>query len=489
MPSIEEMYEGLITENDIDQFLGVKRSYDDDDAEDFMTSKELSKLQVQQEERGFGVTPSATEIEEEVHFKTYSKKRVHKYTESEMAKIREDCLVSIVHDYGENDIFHMSDEQRAENDMLAEMSAKLGSLKRTYRRVDQYIEAMRTVVAAWEMLEQKGNYIHTKDEFFRMVGEGRIVSSRIIMPKLKKFDQYNVDMLIKYISNPEMDPSDLVPKKESVRDEWYGFMEEEEEAFQEYYDSYLEEHEDDPDVDANARMYAHQKMEEDEYMRLLSMEEAEYIGANLDNPLPVRVKPIPGKYVKDYDRRRSFDRRSKRKKMNKAERMIDEDVKDILNVIQSNPSNRDVSSYTRSYFLTHSMFEPEKPFKDIWENLRFDGSWASDEDVYLLDLITMEEMMNQPVPRNPYLTYADNELTRFFSAAENNGINVTEIRRRMSIKDGESVTASTKRKNVIKENKKMEASILKRITALNNNPKFKKLVGKAEKALNKTYSE
>ena len=34
---------------------------------------------------------------------------------------------------------------------------------------------------------------HFKEEFFKMVAQGRIVSNQIIMPKLKKMDNYNID--------------------------------------------------------------------------------------------------------------------------------------------------------------------------------------------------------------------------------------------------------------------------------------------------------
>ena len=44
-------------------------------------------------------------------------------------------------------------------------------------------------------------------------------------------------------------------------------------------------------------------------------------------------------------------------------------------------------------------------------------------------------------------------------------------------------------KRTKKENKKIESALLQRITKLNNSPKFKKIVGKAENALNKYYED
>ena len=219
----------------------------DDDSEDFVTSTEIVKTKEKLEKK-LGITTSDDDgvIEESVHFKRYTKRREHKYTEREMAEIRNSCHRTIVHDYGEFDIYHISNEERARNDQLAEISMKLSKLKRTYRRVDQYIEAMRTVFEAWSLLERT-NYLHTKEEFYKMVADGRIVSNRIIMPKLKRMDQYNIDMIINYISNPDLDASHLVPKK-TERD----------------HDSFF-------DDDFN------EESELDEMQRLLSKEEVEFI--------------------------------------------------------------------------------------------------------------------------------------------------------------------------------------------------------------------
>ena len=223
MSNIMEDYKKLLDGNvymggDIyDQFVDEY-----DDTESFITSKEIVENKEKIEKSGISIDIpiEPADIEEEVHFKRYTKKRAHKYTESEMKAIRESCVSTIVHDYGERDIYHISDEERRKNDMLADLSMRLSTVKRVYNKVDQYIEAMRVVVEAWELLE-KNNYIHTKDEFFEMVAEGTIISNRIIMPKLKKADRYNMDTIIMYISNPELDAKDLLPKKNTVRDNWY----------------------------------------------------------------------------------------------------------------------------------------------------------------------------------------------------------------------------------------------------------------------------
>ena len=184
-------------------------TFDEEDGESFITSADIVKKNLQIEGKGKGHVNNG-DIEESVIFKRKSRRREHKYTEFELKEIEESCVFTIVHDYGEFDWYHISDEERAEKDLLFEISLKLAGLKKTYRKIDQYIKAMRVVFEAWTILE-KHNYIHTKEEFFSLVAEGKIVSNRIIMPKMRKLDDYNLDLVIAYISNPELDPSHLSP--------------------------------------------------------------------------------------------------------------------------------------------------------------------------------------------------------------------------------------------------------------------------------------
>lgn len=499
--SIEEMYENLINGIDDfnnDDFLSNDNltGFDPDDVEDFTTSKELIKAKEDLEEK-FGIVAEEHEIEEDTHFKIYNKRREHKYTETELAAIKESCIHTIVHDYGPNDFYHQTDEERAENDVLSEIGLKLGCLKRTYRKIDQYIEAMRVVVQAWELLE-RNNYVHTSDEFFQLVASGTIVSNRIIMPKMKRIDRYNMDIIIKYISNPELDPSVLVPIKEEKKDfdlydSFYvdvDTLKETDEKFNKYYtefiDKYKEEHPDDEDFDptdieAEAIEYVREQIELEEMERLLSPEEVEYINSHADNPEVIKVTPFKYKWIKGYNKR-SF---SSSKKVKKKDKYIIQNIHEMLNKIQSNPNNH-TEDYTRSYMLTDGMFEINKGEKDFWENLRFDGSWADDNDVFLYNLAVQEELLKQHPPKETYLTYGEKELATFFNILERNGVNVIELRRKMNCTQNDYDKEKSEKSK--KENRKIESAIIQRISKLNENPKFKKIVNKAEKALNE-YNE
>lgn len=447
-------------------YLGKSYLFDDEDDEDFLTSKDINPKEDKREKHLGLVGTSNDPMEEEIYFKRFKSNYEHKYTEKELATMRQSCIGTIVHDYSENDSYHMSDEERKENDMLNELSGKLHGIKGTYRKVDAWIEAMRVVVQAWELLEDKGNFIHTKKEFFELVAEGKIVSNRIIIPKLKKMNNYDIDILIKYISNPELDPSDLLPIVQTTEDDFYRYLDDyEEESIEEKMD------------------------------RLLSIEELEYINNHHDNPEKYKVKDISHKLIKGYDKKsfHSYTKNSKKKKgkkKNKIEEYRIESLHDILNKIQSDPNNRsdDSYSYSRSFMVTNSMFEPVKAPKSFFDEVKFDGSWTNEDDLFLYDLALREEMLKQHPIRNKYMTFADQELSQFFKLLEENGVNTLNIRRKMDVPvDGGS--KEIEEKATKKENKKMESILIQRITKLNSNPKFKKIVAKAENALNKQYGE
>ena len=148
-----------------------------------------------------------------------------------MEEIRESCKKVLVYDYAEKDTYHLSDEEIYQIDSLREIRVQLSTLHKLYNRVDEWVKAMRIVMKAWTILEQKDNYLYTTEEFYQLIGEDRIYHNAIIMPRLKGMNKYNLDMLIQYISNPEMDPTDLLREEQKRRKRMYSssFKNEEEE--------------------------------------------------------------------------------------------------------------------------------------------------------------------------------------------------------------------------------------------------------------------
>ena len=509
--SMDDIYRQIIASSA--RVAGFKEN-EYDDTEEIMTSKELVERHLVPNEKDGQIIPTPVQqpIEEEVHFKLYSKRRKHKYTEKEMAEIRSSCEATIVHDYGEHDMYHQTDEERRENDMLAEVRDQLRGLKRLYHRVDEYIEAMRIVVRAWEILE-KQNYIHTREEFFDMVAKGKIVSSSIIMPKFKRINDYNPDLIIQYISNPDIDASTLRPLQQVQQDPWYNryyrdfendveyqttrsriwgewtmagrqkidayptdISEEELEEMKKKY--YTEDDLDEAALDAYEIAQMHRYLREDEVRVVESAD-----------PPEMKVHPLERRFIKGYDARPGDERiKKKKKKLNKTERRIMDASHVMLNKIQTSVTRQGNSQFSRGFIVANGLFTPEKAEKNVWDELRYDGSLASDKDDFLNELYFRERLMRERAGGSSgYQTYSDIELQRFFATLEAAGVNTLELRRQMNMTDDDMRARNDRRTN--KANKKVEAALIRRLTQLNRDPKFKKIIAQAEKDVNESQEE
>jgi len=461
----QEMMESSGFDPDTGEYTGAKyhrRTFeeDDEDAETFVTSKEIAKMQEEENPSSSGIARRPDEFEEYLHFKRYTEVREHKYTEAELEQIRESCRYCLVHDYSEQDIYHISDEERAKLDSLNEIATKLSGLKTTYGQVDKYVLAMRIVVEAWELLEKKENYLHSDEEFWKMISDGRIYHNRIPIPKLRHMDRYNKDLLIQYISNPDLDPSDLLSQEKQEENAWY-----------------MDDGWDEPEED-----------DEEAMKRLLSPEEVQYILDHEEHPEDIYVKEFKRSELKGYEGNKYHRFRSKKKrKLSKRKKYVRDNLHDILMKIQSNPKNHDSDiQLNRSTLLTHSMFEPPKRIKNPFDDIHFDASWTDKNALFIYDLIMREKMLETAAPGG-VLTYGDLEFQDVFKMMEEQGMNVTHLRQQMNMTSEADKRATIKKKQ--KENRKIESSLLQRITKLNRNPKFKKLIGKAEDKLNKMGEE
>ena len=447
---------------------GGLNQYDANDAlsETFMTSEEME--QAEQQAQGndgtssIPLAPVAPDVEEELHFKRYNKRRVHKYTEKELEEIRESCKKVLVYDYAEKDTYHLSDEEIYQIDSLREIRVQLSTLHKLYNRVDEWVKAMRIVMKAWKILEEKDNYLYTTEEFYQLIGEDRIYHNAIIMPRLKGMNTYNLAMLIQYISNPEMDPTDLLSEEQKRRQKMYSSS---------FYDDEDEEEE---------------ETEEEKMERLLDPEDVELLlkeDVNEGEP-PMYLNVASVKDVQGYDQRTLSSKKLKKlPKRKRAKAYARHNLHVMLNKIQNDPSTRENRfgfGYGYSSLLTKSMFEPQKE-ENVWGDLKMQGSWASDSDTYAYELQMRDALLNQHIPGISYRTYGDDELDRFFNTMEAAGLNVLDLRRRMNMtveEQNSRFVESTK-----KQSKKLEAAILQRITKLNGDPKFKKTIERAEKAL------
>lgn len=385
-------------------------------AEEALVFNSTKKQEKDQSFKSNGPVP----IEENLHFKRYAKKRVHKYTPEEMAQIEKEAQNTIVNDYGSNDFYHISDEERKKNDLLAEISLKLATVKSVYRRFDEYIEAMRIVYKAWEILSEK-NYVHSKKEFFKLVAEGRIVSSRIMIPQLKNLKKYDMDLIVRYVSNPELDVSIFKPEEEEILSD---------ETF------------------------------EEEEERLLSDDEKELV-EKIENEEPFEEIPVHTLKPKLMNR---YLHPKKGKKVSYTQEVFNQ----LMNEVRTdyNQGNQ--------FLFSSAMFEEEE--KSIYDRVPFKGSWKNDEDVFLYNARLEEAHFDEKV--NRYRTYGDEYLENFFDELERNGIDTIELRKNMRIE-----RKISNQKVSSKELKQTEKQILQRIIKLNQDKKFVQMATKAEDKL------
>ena len=136
--------------------------------------------------------------------------------------------------------------------------------------------------------------------------------------------------------------------------------------------------------------------------------------------------------------------------------------------------------------MTHSLFDVPKEEADPFDDVFFTGSWTDKNAVRLNDIALREHLLQQR-PVGSQRTYASLELQDFFNTLEKAGLNVMELRRMMNA-DPETLKQEESKRSK-KENRKIENALIARITAMNQSSKFKKVVAKAEKAINEQFGE
>lgn len=411
-----KMFESMTSSNDF-------RNFKESEIEEFTVGNQ----ETEQNENSYSQRP--VPIDETFHFKSYAPKRTHRYTEKELNEIRNNCQEVIVNDYGLNDIFHVSDEEKLKNDQLAEISMKLMGVKSVYHRVDQYIEAMRIVYRAWEILSQN-NFIRTKKEFFKLIGEGKIVSNRIIIPQLKQAKKYNQKLILEYISNPELDASIFAPTEEDE-------------------DKFLT----DEEID-------------DQMERILSTEDLLAIEEHNNNPKMIQVETVKPKFLKRYlepnkKKKESFNQKVFNSLMNKE---------------------RSTNRNSVNNLFSQSLFDANKKEFDPYDRVHFKGSWRNKNDVKLFDMMVDES--RQFDKNGGFSIENDKSRNEFFDELAKNGVDSIELRKSFLSNKKETSLKESK-----KEFKKEEKMILSKILELNNNKKFNELCKKAESSLSKYYEK
>lgn len=456
---------------DIIKFRGSGRRQsvpdDDNELELFATSEDIERERerIAKELEGKPGSRIIQAPEETVYFRRYNGElRQIRYTEAELQSFREGCRAVLVHDYAENDYYHISDEERAKNDKLAVLAMKLGGLKSLYRRVDEYIMAMRVVYEAWSILADT-DPLFTRDEFFERVADGRITSPRIPKPTLKGIDKYNQDLLFQYIANPKLDPKDLLPPS-------------------------------DDDLYNNDYLYGESDEEWNlETMRLLDYDEIEAVRyyEKGDPNYNIPVQTVKKKYMKVY--RDSLDYgigKKKKNKFKKGEKKFAKSTIAMLKKIQGNQNRRSYLSGGVYDFGFTDIFAEREREKTVYEKIPYRGSFRNNDALWLYNLTVDTEKMSMPTKTNPHKTYGDVRWERFFRDLEESGVNTISLQRmldevRYPKMDPRQNQLDQKREH--KQNRKVEKKIINRIIALSDNPKFKKLIKKTEEEYSRKQQE
>lgn len=446
------------------------RSYaplrDDGFAEEgLVTSSDLEKEQ----EKYSGIPRGAPEegLKADDCFRSISKKRKHKYSEAEMEEIRKSCETTIVHDFSENDFYHMSDEDRAELDTLSEMRPQMSTLSTVYRRVDTFIQGMRTVMKAIRILEKKFNVLYTTDEFYQMLSEGRVIPVGFSIPRLRTKNKYDPGVLARYIEDETLDPSSLLTERERMRRDKILFADEE------------------------LQMETQEEFEE-KMARLFTPEEISRIEEIRENPPTIEATEIPDEYVSGYSLTRSFFGREQQPKFKtRSDKLYAKTVHRVLNHIESSPGfspDPNASIYDRTYASSASLllggsFEPEEKLPNPVDKIRYGGS-LRDTDSFELYKIQLENaILDSNVGQNSYQTNQSVRNRQMFDQMEKAGINVVELRRTMNVPGGISSDQDNYflEKRLLDDNIRLETSMVSRILGMNDEPKFLKIVNKAER--------
>lgn len=429
--------------------------------DDVISLMPVSDFDVEKDPSLKGNSGTEVMLKPEPEFRMYNKRHVKKWSEKEMEEIRASCEGTIVHDYSEFDFYHISDDARAELDTLSEIRAQLSGLKTIYHRVDQYVEAMRIVFVAIELLEKKMNYVLSKDEFYEKIGAGTIYPTGFPIPQLHSLSKYDDGLLETYIANPSLNAADLLSEEERRRIKamsrtWADDDEDEEED---------------------------EETPEEKIARLLGLEYAEELEQYRLSHEQIKVDSLDDKFIAGYSDGRTFFGKERRKKFkDKGKQTYSKAIQALFLGLENSPrfTGDDYvnSNYRRhNSIMTSGLFEPKEEIKNPIDGMRFFGSFADTDAFWFYEQAMDNKIADSVVPGQSYITHQGVSNQKVFNMLEKLGMNMTEFRRGIS-------AAGVSRDENIKENrernKKLESRLVARIIAMNGDKKFKKLAAKAE---------
>ena len=119
-----------------------------------------------------------------------------------------DCVV--VNSFGDD--YHLSDEEREKRNKFAKDAKKLRKMKRIYRRLDEYVVAMREHLKFLDVVAE-GNGVYDPEEFKVLFFKGKINIVGMKFPKYKgpNRKEVNYKYLAEFILS-DANPDEIIPK-------------------------------------------------------------------------------------------------------------------------------------------------------------------------------------------------------------------------------------------------------------------------------------
>ena len=433
-----------------DHFLNHHDGSDKSDMVTFAAVSEVKKI------REIGDDNASIELlipEEEVTFKRFSKIRERRYTEQELDKMKYDARHSIVFDYGPSDTYHMSDEEQLKRNELGELGMRLRSVKRSHGNAADFVKDMRLIVEAWEKIAET-NGIYTKEEFFRLVRKGRIISAIVPYTILRKKRLYDMDTIMRYVSDTSLDPMDLLTESDRERRlnpyaNMFGYDENDDDGDENQEPSTLDESE----------------------LSLIK----DVVDGTTEMPEAV-ILPLPEKFIHGYDRQhiRGFGVRKEQFKGSKKDKIRRKIIHRDLNELQATAH---IKRLRRDSYSASGIFDVKGSPTTSRDKFRYGGSLRDNELVDMFVMIRDEMSKDDPISgrAETVRTALTNEIWEEMELLGLGGVKRMREKVAMSKKH-----MRVKRQVDAKDRAKREAAILRRVHALNNNPKIKKVVEKAE---------
>lgn len=143
-----------------------------------------------------------------------SKHKSFTFPESKLKELRETYQTVVVRDF--YDEYHMSDEQKLKEFDLYDVFNPIRKHKTKYRKIEEYIKAVRECYKFVVAMANKNRLIMNPDEFIHGVFSGEIEIAQLSFPKYIGPDKKDINWseVTRYVLDDTLNPKDLSDKKE-----------------------------------------------------------------------------------------------------------------------------------------------------------------------------------------------------------------------------------------------------------------------------------